>query len=150
MVHWICSKCPKGQSHMFVAAPKTRICLQAPKSPATTGRLAIEPQDRNQIVLFGTYSVNSVVCVMVLPGVSLQHKPDASYPFFTVFGCSPRCGTLILGGTWAPVAQNLETQGPCAMVLKVPSCASSLMLAQLVLAITASIAIAAPADRKQT
>ena len=27
MVHWICSKCPKGQSHMFVAAPKNRICL---------------------------------------------------------------------------------------------------------------------------
>ena len=102
-------------------------------------------------VLGHTLSIQWFVYV-VLPGVSLQHKPDASYPFFTVFGCSPRCGTLTLGGTWAPVEQNLETQGPCALVLKVPSCASSLMLAQLVLAtfITASIAIAAPADRKQT
>jgi len=27
MVHWICTKCPKGQSHLFVAAVKTRIGL---------------------------------------------------------------------------------------------------------------------------
>jgi len=25
MVHWICTKCPKGQPHMFVAPPKNRI-----------------------------------------------------------------------------------------------------------------------------
>ncbi len=25
MVHWICTKCPKGQPHLFVAAPKNRI-----------------------------------------------------------------------------------------------------------------------------
>jgi len=29
MVHWICSKCPKGQSHLFVAAPKNRISLSS-------------------------------------------------------------------------------------------------------------------------
>ncbi len=27
MVHWICTKCPKGQSHLFVASPRCRIGL---------------------------------------------------------------------------------------------------------------------------
>ncbi|DBA66761.1 TPA: hypothetical protein ACH3X2_001908 [Trebouxia sp. C0005] len=25
-VHWICTKCPKGQPHLFAASPNSRIC----------------------------------------------------------------------------------------------------------------------------
>ena len=27
MVHWICTKCPKGQAHLFVASPLKRLVL---------------------------------------------------------------------------------------------------------------------------
>ncbi len=51
------------------------------KSPATTGRLAIEPQDRNQIVRFGTYSVNSVVCVSDASRGELAVQARRKLPF---------------------------------------------------------------------
>ncbi len=40
MVHWICTKCPRGQPHLFMARPSPELATILVAPAVTTGRLA--------------------------------------------------------------------------------------------------------------
>ncbi|KAL0024838.1 hypothetical protein WJX79_004315 [Trebouxia sp. C0005] len=45
-VHWICTKCPKGQPHLFAASPNSRICHNSEYDTAKNG---VGPEQLNAL-----------------------------------------------------------------------------------------------------